>query len=74
VKDRIANNTAELGKIIFGKGFGGITDLEVGPDGYLYVLALYFGGRNCEPNLPNEPCVPYTSTNLGTLFRITPVR
>lgn len=24
----------------FGQGFGGITDLQVGPDGYLYVLAL----------------------------------
>jgi glucose/arabinose dehydrogenase len=74
LKDRVANNTAELGKIIFGKGFGGITDLEVGPDGYLYVLALYFGGRNCDPNLPNEPCVPYTGTNFGTLFRVTPDR
>ena len=42
--DRLANNTAELEKIIFGKGFGAITGLEVGPDGYLYVLALYLGG------------------------------
>lgn len=28
----------QLPSIIFGKGFGGITDLQVGPDGYLYVL------------------------------------
>lgn len=72
--DKLANNTAELEKIIFGNGFGGITDLEVGPDGYLYVLALYLGGRNCDPNLPNEPCVPYSGTNSGRLFRIVPVK
>ena len=27
-------------KILFGQGFGGITDLTVGPDGYLYVLSI----------------------------------
>jgi glucose/arabinose dehydrogenase len=44
--DKIADTPAEIqqeGGIIFGKGFGPITDLEVGPyDGYLYVLS--FGG------------------------------
>jgi glucose/arabinose dehydrogenase len=25
-------------QIEFAEGFGGITDLEIGPDGYLYVL------------------------------------
>ena len=37
--DRVADKKEELSSIIFGHGFGGITDLEVGPDGYLYVLA-----------------------------------
>jgi aldose sugar dehydrogenase len=37
--DRIAQNPNELQNIIFGKGFGGITDVELGPDGYLYILA-----------------------------------
>jgi aldose sugar dehydrogenase len=37
--DKIADNTKELKKIIFGSGFGIVTDLQVGPDGYLYVLA-----------------------------------
>jgi glucose/arabinose dehydrogenase len=37
--DRIANSTSELRQVIFGTGFGGITDLEVGNDGYLYVLS-----------------------------------
>jgi aldose sugar dehydrogenase len=37
----IANpNTPGLDKIIFGQGFGGITDLTVGPDGYLYVVSI----------------------------------
>jgi aldose sugar dehydrogenase len=40
LSDRIANTTSELDDIIFGRGFGGITDLEVGPDGYLYVVSI----------------------------------
>ena len=30
----------EFSNMIFGEGFGGITDLEVGPDGYLYVVSI----------------------------------
>ena len=33
-------SVTELEQIIFAEGFGGITDLEVGPDGYLYVVSL----------------------------------
>ena len=29
-----------LEDIIFGQGFAGITDIEVGPDGYLYVVSI----------------------------------
>ena len=29
-----------LDKILFGQGFAGITDLTVGPDGYLYVVSI----------------------------------
>ncbi|HEX9318536.1 MAG TPA: PQQ-dependent sugar dehydrogenase [Nitrososphaeraceae archaeon] len=36
--DRIADKVEEMGNTIFGRGFGVITDLQVGPDGYLYVL------------------------------------
>jgi glucose/arabinose dehydrogenase len=39
LKDRIANNQDELQKAILGHGFNGISDIEVGPDGYLYVLS-----------------------------------
>ena len=39
--DRVANSSDTLSGIIFGEGFGGITDIKVGPDdGYLYVLTF----------------------------------
>jgi aldose sugar dehydrogenase len=44
LSDKIADNEDELSSAIFGTGFGGITDIEVGPDGYLYVL-LYGQGK-----------------------------
>ncbi|MEP0824362.1 MAG: PQQ-dependent sugar dehydrogenase, partial [Nitrososphaera sp.] len=40
--DKVAANDTELDSVIFGTGFHSITDIEVGPDGYLYVL-LYGG-------------------------------
>lgn len=38
--DKVANNNLEMNNAIFAQNFGpiGISDLEVGPDGYLYVL------------------------------------
>jgi aldose sugar dehydrogenase len=41
--DNVANKTEETKNIIFAKGFGGITDIDVGPDGYLYVLTFNQG-------------------------------
>jgi aldose sugar dehydrogenase len=44
--DRVANNTLENEGITWGKGFGIITDMRIGPaDGYLYILSI---------NLPND--------------------
>jgi glucose/arabinose dehydrogenase len=40
--DRIANSTIELQDIIFGQGFGA-SDIEVGPDGYLYIVSITHG-------------------------------
>lgn len=38
--DKVADNNKELGEKMFATGFGlGISDIEVGPDGYLYVVA-----------------------------------
>ena len=37
--DHEVNDPKENQPIVFGQGFGGITDIEVGSDGYLYVLS-----------------------------------
>lgn len=37
--DMIANSNEELEPLIFAQGFGPITDLDVGPDGYLYIVS-----------------------------------
>jgi aldose sugar dehydrogenase len=39
LRDKIANNQDEVQEAILGHGFIGITDIEVSPDGYLYVLS-----------------------------------
>ena len=38
LSDGEVDGTPENRVITFGQGFGGITDIQVGPDGYLYVL------------------------------------
>ena len=38
--DHIADTPEEEQSIIFGEGFGVITDIKVGPDGYLYILGF----------------------------------
>jgi glucose/arabinose dehydrogenase len=77
--DKIANTSAEMqqGGIIFAKGFGPITDLEVGPyDGFLYVLTfdgtiyrivpLNLDSNTNEP-LPSEPDNPSSEQSLPFL-------
>ncbi|MBI3329197.1 MAG: PQQ-dependent sugar dehydrogenase [Nitrospinae bacterium] len=41
--DRVADTEDELTELIFGTGFGGISDLKVGSDGLLYVLSIAQG-------------------------------
>jgi aldose sugar dehydrogenase len=41
LEDLVADNNEELDAVILGREFsGGITDIETGPDGYLYILTL----------------------------------
>ncbi len=41
LEDFVANNSEELNAVILGRGFsGGITDIQTGPDGYLYILTF----------------------------------
>jgi len=44
LKDMVADNKNELSEIIFASGFKGITDIQTGPDGYLYILT-YLDGK-----------------------------
>jgi len=41
LSDKTADTNSETGSIIFGRNFGIITDLVLGPDGNLYVLTNY---------------------------------
>ncbi|HZA69304.1 MAG TPA: hypothetical protein VE548_06345, partial [Nitrososphaeraceae archaeon] len=43
IPDLLIDNEQEQSSIIFGNGFGAITDLETGPDGYLYVTSYDAG-------------------------------
>jgi aldose sugar dehydrogenase len=73
LEDKVANSAEELEEVIFGHGFGGITDIKIGPyDGYLYVLSLDRGGDECKPQYPDRSCIPYSSTVEGHIFRIIP--
>jgi len=42
LQDLVADNQQELSAVTIGSGFGGITDIETGQDGFLYILT--FGG------------------------------
>jgi aldose sugar dehydrogenase len=55
--DKIADNPDESNSIVFASGSGGITDMQVGPDGYLYVLSTQKNSAD-----PGE----------GTIYKIVP--
>jgi glucose/arabinose dehydrogenase len=39
LSDKIANDNGELDSLVFASGFGKVTDMDIGPDGFLYVLS-----------------------------------
>jgi aldose sugar dehydrogenase len=73
--DRIVPDTGKLEDIIFTRAAGGITDIELGPDGYLYVLSLTgdAGGGDCTPDR-KQNCVDYDGSLLtkGGVFKVIP--
>ena len=72
LKNNILNseNVGKNGEI-FAEGPGGIIDIQVGPDGYMYVLALFQKGSNCDPDVAD--CVLESNSQIkGAIFRITP--
>jgi glucose/arabinose dehydrogenase/plastocyanin len=65
LQDNKIDDPKENLPLIFGQGFGGITDIQVGPDGYLYILSytgsLYRILPLTEGTTPNNQTI---STNL----------
>ena len=39
LSDSVADDKSEISAVTFGTGFGGITDIDTGPDGLLYILS-----------------------------------
>jgi hypothetical protein len=59
--DFTQNITSGHGNMLFGYGFGPITDIQVGPDGYLYVLSIQMDNG-----------YPYKSPVKEAIYRIIP--
>ena len=58
LEDLVADNNEELNAVILGRGFsGGITDIETGPDGYLYILTLSGDLYRIVPVAPPTPAI-----------------
>jgi hypothetical protein len=55
------NRTLGHGNIIFGYEFGPITDIQIGPDGYLYILSVQ-----------KDHGYPYASPAKEAIYRIIP--
>jgi aldose sugar dehydrogenase len=43
LSDLVVDNTDELSALVFGTGFGSITDIKTGPDGYVYIVSFHDG-------------------------------
>ena len=43
LENKVATDFNETKSIVLGTGFGIISDLKVGPDGYLYIVSLPYG-------------------------------
>jgi glucose/arabinose dehydrogenase len=68
--DRMADNEQELSHIVFGTGFGGgITDIETGPDGLLYVLTLNGSLYRISPLDENDQELGQIPRNVGNIDR-----
>ena len=71
LKDKLLdiNNEDRSKGEIFAQGPGGIMDIQVGPDGYMYVLALLQKGSDCDPDAAG--CVVDNNSKIqGAIFRI----
>ena len=65
--DLVADNGSELEEVIFGRGFGAITDVKVGADGLLYVLSYDGNIFRIEPAATATSTFAVASANLTAL-------
>jgi aldose sugar dehydrogenase len=68
--DKTANSPDEMKEMIFAQGAGGIVDIQMGPDGYIYVLSLLANVSDCHPELPG--CVADPVLLEGVIHKIIP--
>jgi glucose/arabinose dehydrogenase len=68
LKDLIADSPNEYERILFGKGFGNITDIAVGPDGYLYILTVFLDSDLNDWTKCNTS--GFTKSCHGAIYRI----
>lgn len=61
--DKTANSLEELESIIFGQKFGRITDMVVGPDGYLYILTNDLNLKGAIFRIVPVSGIPHVSSN-----------
>ena len=63
LQDNLVNKGDSMDEIIIGTGFRCITDIERGPDGFLYLIS--HGEKNIYRILPAEALTESSSTTLG---------
>ena len=68
--DRIVSKNSSLESKVFWRAPGGITDLQIGPDGYLYVVSVNVTVSDCDPDAPG--CLAENEIQ-GSIFKLVPV-
>jgi glucose/arabinose dehydrogenase len=72
LKDKVASQEDEfLSERIFAEAPGAVVDLQVGPEGYLYVVSLYVDINDCDIGAPG--CLVADGPK-GAIFRIVPAK
>jgi hypothetical protein len=69
LSDRVADSAAERDLVRLGTGFGGLSDLQRGPDGAIYVVAL--GGTIHRIISVNPPTPTHTATPTPTPYSVS---
>jgi aldose sugar dehydrogenase len=70
LKDKIASEDDDsLQNLIFAKAPGGITDIQVGPDGFIYFVSLNVKVSDCAPEAPG---CSVNNGIKGSIHRIVP--